>query len=41
LFSINNHAWLKRRGVQQPKNQRENAEEEGEEEKWSRGVAEF
>jgi len=29
LFSINSHAWSKRKKVQEPKNQRANTEEEG------------
>jgi len=41
LFSINSHAWLKRKKVQQPKNQIASVEEEGEKEKWSRGTGEL
>jgi len=42
LSSINSHALLRREGIQQPSNTRENAEEEEEEEeKWSRGTVEL
>jgi len=42
LFSISSHAWLKRKKVHEPKNQRANTkEEEGEEEKWSQGAGEL
>jgi len=41
LCSINGHACLKRKRIQQHSNTRENTKEEGVEEKWSRGTAEL